>query len=68
VVSVRPDDRTALMDMAASLGVPALAIGRTGGPAIRIAVGGEIAIECSAAEAEQVWKTSLERHFAGRAA
>jgi phosphoribosylformylglycinamidine synthase len=68
VVSVRPDDRQALMAMAAALGVPALAIGRTGGPAIRIAVAGQIAIECAVGEAEQIWKTSLGRHFAGRAA
>ena len=68
VVTVRPNDRQALMAMAAAIGVPALAIGRTGGPAIRIAVGGELAIECPLAEAEQIWKTSLEQHFAGRAA
>jgi phosphoribosylformylglycinamidine synthase len=68
VVTVRPNDRQALLAMAAAIGVPALAIGRTGGPAIRIAVGGELAIECPLAEAEQIWKTSLEQHFAGRAA
>ena len=68
VVTVRPSDRQALMEMAIKIGVPALAIGRTGGPAIRIAVAGEIAIEVALPEAEQIWKTALERHFAGRAA
>jgi phosphoribosylformylglycinamidine synthase len=68
VVTVRPNDRAALMEMAAATGVPALAIGRTGGPAIRIAVAGEIAIDCALAEAEQIWSTALEKHFASRAA
>jgi phosphoribosylformylglycinamidine synthase len=65
VVSVRPSDRQTLMEMAASSGVPALVIGRTGGPALRIAVGGEIALDYALSDAEQLWKTSLERHFAG---
>jgi phosphoribosylformylglycinamidine synthase subunit PurL len=68
IVSLRPGDRQALMEMAAANGVPALAIGRTGGSSIRIAVAGELVIECSLAKAEQIWKTSLDRHFAGRAA
>jgi hypothetical protein len=65
---VCPANRQALMEMATAIGVPALAIGRTGGSAIRIAVAGEIAIDCALSEAEQIWKTSLEHHFAGRAA
>jgi phosphoribosylformylglycinamidine synthase II len=68
VVTVCPANRQALMEMATAIGVPALAIGRTGGSAIRIAVAGEIAIDCALSVAEQIWKTSLERHIAGRAA
>ena len=68
VVTLRPANRQALMDMATMIGVPALAIGRTGGSAIQIAVAGEVAIECMLTEAEVIWKTSLERHFTGRAA
>jgi phosphoribosylformylglycinamidine synthase len=68
VVTVRPNDRAALMEMAAATGVPALAIGRTGGPAIRIAVAGEIAIDCTLSGTEEIWQTALGRHFAGRAA
>jgi phosphoribosylformylglycinamidine synthase len=68
VVSVRPDDRASLLQMAADAGVPARIIGRTGGSSLRIAVGGQPAIECTVAEAEQVWAGAIERHFAGRAA
>ena len=68
IVTVRPANRQVLMEMATSVGVPAVAIGRTGGSAIRIAIAGEIAIECALSEAELIWQTSLERHFAGRAA
>ncbi|HSC29057.1 MAG TPA: phosphoribosylformylglycinamidine synthase subunit PurL [Vicinamibacterales bacterium] len=68
VVSVRPADRSALMQMAADFGVPALAIGVTGGSRIRVAVAGELAIDCPVAEAELAWASALARHFAGRAA
>jgi phosphoribosylformylglycinamidine synthase len=68
LVSVRPEDRAALLEMAAAAGVPARAIGRTGGTRLRIRVAGQAAIDCALDEAEQIWRTSLERHFAGRAA
>jgi phosphoribosylformylglycinamidine synthase len=67
IVTLSPDARATLMQIAADLGVPALAIGVTGGPMIRIAVAGELVIERALAEAEEAWKTSLERRFAGRA-
>jgi len=68
VVSVKPADLSALHQMAAELGVPATSIGRTGGSRIGIRVAGQPAIECSVAEAEQVWTTALGRYFEGRAA
>jgi phosphoribosylformylglycinamidine synthase len=68
VVSVEPEKRQLLVQMAAELGVPALAIGQTGGSRLRMAVAGELAIDCALAEAEQTWAVSLERRLAGRAA
>jgi phosphoribosylformylglycinamidine synthase subunit PurL len=68
VVSVAPASRTALLDLAAQAGVAASIIGRTGGSRLRMRVGGQDAVDCSLAEAEQLWATALERYFAGRAA
>ncbi len=63
VVSVRPDRLATLMQMAAEAEVPAERIGRTGGAAVRIAVAGAAALECSVAEAHLEWTGSIERHF-----
>jgi phosphoribosylformylglycinamidine synthase len=68
VVSVAPENRDAVLTLAAEAGVPAHPIGRTGGSRLRIRVGGDPAIDCSVAEAEHLWSTALERYFAGRAA
>jgi phosphoribosylformylglycinamidine synthase len=68
VVSVRPGDRAALQALAGELGVPFHLIGRTGGPRLRMTVGGAAAIDCSIAEAEEIWRSAIERRFAGRAA
>jgi phosphoribosylformylglycinamidine synthase len=68
VVTVRAEDRGTLRQLAGELGVPAKVIGRTGGSRLRVSVGGVAAIDCAVAEAEQVWTTALEKHFAGRAA
>ena len=68
VVSVRPEDRAGLLQLAADGGVPARVIGRTGGSRLTIQVAGRPAIECAVADAELIWSTAIERHFAGRAA
>jgi phosphoribosylformylglycinamidine synthase len=68
VVSVRPEDRATLMRMAAEAGVPARVIGTTGGARLIMRVAGDAAIDCAVSEAERVWATALEQHFAGRAA
>ena len=68
VVSVRPDDRDALLRLARELGVPAVVVGRSGGSRVRIDVAGRRAIDCGLAAAEHVWTSAIERHFAGRAA
>ncbi len=51
---------------AARAGVPAAAIGETGGARIRIAVGGRGVVDVEVAEA--VWSSALERRLARRAA
>jgi phosphoribosylformylglycinamidine synthase len=68
VVSVKAADRARLMQLAAELGVPVRAIGRTGGTAITIAIADAVVVECSVAEAELIWTSALGRYFAGRAA
>jgi phosphoribosylformylglycinamidine synthase len=68
IVSVNGANLQALLQLAAELGVPATSIGRTGGSRVTMTVGGHPSIDCSVAEAEQVWAHALGRHFAGRAA
>jgi len=63
VVTVGPENRQALMEMAAEEGVPALAIGKTGGSRIRMAIAGELAIDGAVEELESLWNTALERNF-----
>jgi phosphoribosylformylglycinamidine synthase len=68
IVSAAPEHRDAVLELARSAGVPALVIGRTGGDRLSVAVGGASAIDCSVAEAEQLWSSGFARHFEGRAA
>ena len=63
VVSVAPDASADVLRRAASAGVPARVIGRTGGRELRIAVGGRVAISVSVSEAERVWSSAIERYF-----
>ena len=68
VVSVRPADRAALVQMAEEAGVPAQLIGKTGGSRLLIRADGAVAIDVAVADAERIWSTAIERHFRGRAA
>jgi phosphoribosylformylglycinamidine synthase subunit PurL len=72
VVSVSPANVQSVLQLAREQGVPATAIGTTGGGRIKIAVAGEAALDSSVEEAEAAWSTSLSSHFArhdgGRAA
>jgi phosphoribosylformylglycinamidine synthase II len=68
VVSVKAGNLQRLLQLAAELGVPARSIGRTAASRIAMTVGGSPSIDCSVAEAEQVWAHALGRYFAGRAA
>jgi phosphoribosylformylglycinamidine synthase len=68
VVSVRPADLNATLALAAELGVVAQHVGRTGGSRMVMRVAGAEAIDAAVEEAERIWSTAIERHFAGRAA
>jgi phosphoribosylformylglycinamidine synthase len=68
VVSVVPEHVTAVLRHAAAVKVPARVIGQTGGSRLRIAVAGDIAIDQSVDEAERVWSTAIDKHFAQRVA
>jgi phosphoribosylformylglycinamidine synthase len=59
LVSVAPGETEAALAAAKQSGVPATVIGQTGGSAIRIAVDGDRAIECSVLEAEARWRSGL---------
>jgi phosphoribosylformylglycinamidine synthase subunit PurL len=68
IVSAVPDDLTAVLQRAAAANVPARVIGQTGGNRLRIAVAGAMVIDQSVDEAERVWSTAIEQHFAKRVA
>ena len=68
VVSVVPEHVTAVLRHAAAANVPARVVGQTGGSRLRIAVAGDIVIDQSVDEAERVWSTAIDRHFAQRVA
>ena len=68
LVSAAPADTPVVLREAHGAGLPAARIGRTGGSAIRIAVDGRIAIDCSVGEAEARWSGALAKWLDGRAA
>ena len=68
LVSVAQSDLSALMSSAADAGVPARAIGKTGGSRVRIAIDGRLAVDMNLSDAETLWSTALEKYFQRRAA
>jgi phosphoribosylformylglycinamidine synthase len=68
IVSVAPDGVTEVLDRAAAAHVPARVIGQTGGNRLRIAVDGRVVIDRAIDDAERVWSSAIERHFAKRVA
>jgi hypothetical protein len=68
IVSVEPSTTSAVLAKAGEAGVPAVRIGTTGGAMIEIAIDGQSTIQCSLAEAETRWASSLANLVAGRAA
>ena len=68
IVSVGRDQIDALLARAREAGVPARAIGTTGGGRIRLRIEGQVAIDVDVAEAELAWQTGLEHYFTRSAA
>ncbi len=68
VLSVAPEHVTGVLQRAAAAGVPARVAGRVGGNRLRIAVSGRTAVDASIEEAERVWSSAIETHFAKRVA
>ena len=63
LVTCRPADLGGLLGSAAARGVPAEAIGRTGGTWIAVRRSGREILRVPVAEAFKAWKTSLPSHF-----
>ena len=63
IVSVPGGNVDEVLSRAKAAGVPARAIGITGGRRIRIRIDGEMAVDVDVHEAEQAWQTGLERYF-----
>jgi phosphoribosylformylglycinamidine synthase len=68
VVSAAEGELGRLQRLAAEWGVPARAIGRTGGARLRIRVDGRPVVDVAVGEAEAIWSTALERYFHQRVA
>jgi phosphoribosylformylglycinamidine (FGAM) synthase-like enzyme len=68
VVSTTVDTVTDVLELTAAAGVPARVVGRTGGNLLRIAVGGQMAIDLLVDEAEGAWTGAMERYFQRRVA
>jgi phosphoribosylformylglycinamidine synthase len=68
IVSVAPGETSALLAAARDAGVPAAAIGRTGGSTICVKVDDARVIDCSVLEAEARWRAALPNWLDDRAA
>jgi phosphoribosylformylglycinamidine (FGAM) synthase-like enzyme len=68
VVSTNVDTVAGVLERAAAAGVPARAVGRTGGHLLRVAVGGHLAIDLPVGDAERAWAGAIERYVQRRVA
>jgi hypothetical protein len=63
-----PEHVTSVLRHAAAANVAVRVIGQTGGSRLRLAVAGAIVVDLSVDEAERVWATAIDQHFAQRVA
>jgi len=68
VVSTAPAQVDEVLAAASAAGVPAMAIGATGGARVVVCVGGQPVVDVAVADAERIWATALERYFVRQAA
>jgi hypothetical protein len=67
VLSVRPGDLKAFFARAAEARVPAIQIGSVGGDRIVLSVDGQVVIDESLRDAEQIWSTAIGSYFENNA-
>jgi phosphoribosylformylglycinamidine synthase len=65
LVSVTDRHRAAVLAAATAAGVPAAAIGKTGGDRIRLGVNGAPAVDTTVTAAEHAWATAIEKKMQG---
>ncbi len=65
VVSAPAECRARLELMAQSASVPVSLIGRTGGPRLSIAAGGDVVVDVEVAPARSAWRAALAEHLRG---
>jgi phosphoribosylformylglycinamidine synthase subunit PurL len=68
VLSVSPESVDRVLSRARGAGVPARAIGRTGGDRLRMRVADRLAVDVSVGDAERAWSSAIEAHFIRRVA
>jgi phosphoribosylformylglycinamidine synthase subunit PurL len=68
IVSVTTDVLAEVLQRTEAAGVPARAIGQTGGNRLNLAVGGTTAIDVSVDDAERAWMSAVSRYFKKHAA
>jgi phosphoribosylformylglycinamidine synthase len=61
LISFRPEHQARLEELAERLGLPFTVLGRTGGPVLRISVGGKERICMEVKAAEELWRRGLSR-------
>jgi phosphoribosylformylglycinamidine synthase len=68
IASAAPRNSEAVLAAARHAGIPAMCVGRTGGPRFQVAVGGRGLIDVTVAEAEHRWANALAECLEGPAA
>jgi phosphoribosylformylglycinamidine synthase subunit PurL len=63
IASIQKGHTARLLQLAADLGVPAKAIGETGGSRLKISIAGEPVIDCAVADAERIWAMGLAEYY-----
>jgi phosphoribosylformylglycinamidine synthase len=63
LVSVRPDQVAELQARARAAGVPAAQIGSVGGDCIQLSIAGQVVVDESLMEAEQIWAGAIGSYF-----
>jgi phosphoribosylformylglycinamidine synthase len=66
LVSVEPAQLDELLARAEASRVAARLVGETGGDRVRVSIDGEVAIDVGLGDAEECWRTAIERYFDGQ--